>query len=48
MLFGFKNVPPTYQRTIRLVFKDYFEIFIKLFMDDFDVFNNLDTHLTKL
>jgi hypothetical protein len=48
MLFGFKNVPPTYHQTMKLAFKDYFGIFIKLFMDDFDVFNNLDTHLTKL
>jgi hypothetical protein len=48
MPFGLKNVPPTYQHVVNTTFKDYFGIFRKLFLDDFSVFNNLDTHLPKL
>jgi hypothetical protein len=48
MPFGFKNVPPTYQRMVNMAFKDYLGMFMKVFLDDFNVFNNLDTHLTKL
>jgi hypothetical protein len=29
-------------------FKDYVAYFMKLFLDDFMVFNDLDTHLSKL
>jgi len=48
MFFGFKNYPPIYQHAMSIVFKDYFRMFMKLFLDDFNVFNNLDTHLPKL
>jgi len=43
MFFGFKNYPPIYQRVMSIVFKDYFIMFMKLFLDDFNVFNDLDT-----
>ncbi len=46
--FGLKNAPPTYQWTVNIAFKDYFRMFMKLFLDDFNVFNNLYTHLPKL
>ncbi len=48
MPFGFKNVPPTYQWVVNTTFKDYLGVFMKLFLDDFSVFNDLNTHLTKL
>jgi hypothetical protein len=31
-----------------MAFKDYLGMFMKVFLDDFNVFNDLDTHLTKL
>jgi hypothetical protein len=48
MPFGFNNVPPTYQRVMSMTFKDYLGVLMKLFRDDFNVFNNLDTYLIKL
>jgi hypothetical protein len=48
MPFGLKNVPPTYQWAMNTNFKDYLGVFMKLFLDDFNLFNNLDTHLPKL
>jgi hypothetical protein len=41
MPFGLKNVPPTYQRMVSITFKDYFGVFMKLFLDGFNVFNNV-------
>ncbi len=48
MPFGLKNAPPTYQWVLNTTFKDYLTLFIKLFLDDFNMFNNLNTHFTKL
>jgi len=48
MPFRLKNAPPTYQWVGSMVFKDYFGVFMKLFLDDFNMFNDLNTHLTKL
>jgi hypothetical protein len=48
MPFGLNNVPPTYQQVMNTTFKDYLGVFMKLFLDDFNMFNNLDTHLPKL
>jgi hypothetical protein len=48
MPLGLKNAPPTYQQVVSTTFKDYIGMFMKLFMYDFNVFNNLNTHLTKL
>ncbi len=48
MPFGFKNAPPTYQWVVNIDFKDHLGMFMKLFLDDFNVFSNLDTHLPKL
>jgi hypothetical protein len=48
MPFGLKNVAPTYQQVVNTTFKDYLGVFMKLFLDDFNVFNDLDTHLLKL
>jgi hypothetical protein len=48
MPFGLKNAPPTYQRAMNGTFKDYLDDFMKLFLDDFTIFNYLDIHLSKL
>jgi hypothetical protein len=48
MPFGLKNVPPTYQQMVNTNFNDYLGVFMKLFLNDFNMFNNLDTHLPKL
>jgi hypothetical protein len=48
MPFGLKNAPPTYQQAISTTFKDYLGVFMKLFLDDISVFNNLKIHLPKL
>ncbi len=48
MPFGLKNVPPTYQWVVNTTFKDYLGVFMKLLLDDFNLFNDLDTHLPKL
>jgi hypothetical protein len=47
MLFELKNAPPTYQKVVNMVFKKYFCMFMKLFLDDFNIFNDLKTHLVK-
>jgi hypothetical protein len=33
---------------VNTTFKDYLGMFMKLFLDDFSMFNDLNTHLTKL
>jgi hypothetical protein len=43
-----KNAPPTYQRMVSKSFMDYLDDFMKHFLDDFTIFNDLDTHLSKL
>jgi hypothetical protein len=48
MPFGVKNGPPTYQRPITKAFCEYIDVFLKIFLDDFIVFNDLSTHLEKL
>jgi hypothetical protein len=48
MPFGLKNAPPTYQWVVSTTFKDYLGLFMKLFLDDFSMFSNLDTRLPKL
>jgi hypothetical protein len=48
MSFGLKNVPTIYQHVLNTTFKDYFGMFMKLFLDEFNVFSDLNTHLTNL
>jgi hypothetical protein len=48
MPFGLKNVPPTYQRVVNMAFHGYLKVFMKLFLDDFSLFNDLNMHLDKL
>jgi hypothetical protein len=47
MPFRLKNVPPTYQQVVNMVCKEYLGVFMKLFLDAFSVFNDLNTHLVK-
>jgi hypothetical protein len=48
MPFKLKNVPPTYQQVVSITFKDYLGVFMKILLDDFSMFSDLDTHLLKL
>jgi hypothetical protein len=48
MPFGVKNGPPTYQKAITRTFREYIDVFMKIFLDDFIVFSDLSTHLEKL
>jgi hypothetical protein len=48
MPFGVKNRPPTYQKAITKTFKEYLDNFMKIFLDDFIVYSDIDSHLQKL
>jgi hypothetical protein len=43
--FGVKHGPPTYQRAVTKTFREYIDVFMKIFLDDFMVFNDLWFHL---
>jgi hypothetical protein len=45
MPFGVKNGPPTYQRAVTKAFYEYINVFMKILLNDFIVFNDLSTHL---
>jgi len=47
MSFGVKNGPPTHQKTITKTFREYFDSFMKIFLDDFIVYNDMENHLQK-
>jgi hypothetical protein len=48
MLFRVKNGPPTYQKAITKTFRKYLDNFMKIFLDDFIIYNDMDNHLQKL
>jgi hypothetical protein len=48
MPFGVKNGPPTYQKVVSRTFRDYLDKFMNIFLDDFNVYNDMDIHLQKL
>ncbi len=48
MPFSVKNGPPTYQRAIPKAFHEYIDVFMKIFLNGFTIFNDLLTHLKKL
>jgi len=48
MPFGVKNGPPTYQRAITKTFREYINVFMKIFLNDFTICNDMSTHLEKL
>jgi hypothetical protein len=45
MLFGIKNGPPTYQRAMTKTFIEYLDNFMKIFLDDFMVYSDMESHL---
>jgi hypothetical protein len=47
MSFGVKNGPPTYQRVVTKTLKEYLDNFMKIFLDDFIVYNDMESHLHK-
>jgi hypothetical protein len=46
--FGVKNGPPTFQREVSIAFRDYLNQFMKIFLDDFTVYSDIESHLMKL
>jgi hypothetical protein len=41
-VIGVKNGPPTYQRVVIKTFRKYLNSFMKIFLDDFKVYNDMD------
>jgi hypothetical protein len=48
MPFGVENESPTYQTTIIKTFHEYIDVFMKVFLDYFIVFNDMLIHLENL
>jgi len=48
MPFGVKNGPPTFQITVSKAFKEYLDQFMKIILDDFTIYNDMESHLMKL
>jgi hypothetical protein len=48
MPFGVKNEPPTYQKAMTKTFEEYLDNFMKIFLDDFMVYSDMENHLQKL
>jgi len=48
MSFGVKNGPPTYQKVVTKTFKKYLDNFMKIFLDDFIVYSDMESHIQKL
>ena len=48
MPFGLKNAHATYQKAVNLAFREYIDVFMKLFLDDFSVYSDKATNLEKL
>ncbi len=43
MSFGVKNGPPTYQKIVAKVLKKYLDNFMKIFLDDFTMCNDMES-----
>ncbi len=48
MPFRLENAPPTYQWALSMAFKEYLGVFMKLFLDNFNVLSDLKINLIKL
>jgi hypothetical protein len=48
MPFGLCNVPGTFQRLMNKVFEPFLGLFLRVFIDDFGVYSDRASHLTKL
>jgi hypothetical protein len=44
-MFGVKNEPPTYKRVITKTFKEYLDSFMKIILDDFTMYSDMESHL---
>ncbi len=42
MSYGVKNGPPTYHKNVTKTFKEYLDNFMKIFLDDFIVYNHME------
>jgi hypothetical protein len=47
-MIGVRNGLPTYQRVVIKAFKEYLDIFKKIFLDYFTVYSDMESHLKKL
>jgi hypothetical protein len=47
MPFGVKNLPPTYHKDVTKTSKEYLDNFMKIFLDDFTMYKDMDNHLQK-
>jgi hypothetical protein len=45
MPFAVKNGPPTYQRAVTKAFKKYLNNFMKMCLDDFKMYSDMESHL---
>jgi len=48
MPFGVKNGPPTFQKVVSKTFREYLNRFMKIFLDDFIIYSDMEHHLMKL
>jgi hypothetical protein len=48
MPFGVNKGPPTYQQVISKAFRNYVDLFMKIFLDDFCMFSDMNIHMEKL
>jgi hypothetical protein len=48
MSFGILNGPPTCQRAIIKTFKKYLDSFMKIFLDNFTMYSDMENHMRKL
>jgi hypothetical protein len=48
MPFGVKNGPPSFQITVSKAFKENLDQSMKMFLDDFTFYNDMESHLMKL
>ncbi len=48
MPFGVKNGPPTFQGIVNRAFGEYLDQFMKIFLDDFTIYSDMESHLMKL
>jgi hypothetical protein len=44
MPFGVKNGPLTYQKAVTKTFREYLDSFMKIFLNDFTVYSDMESH----
>jgi hypothetical protein len=47
MPFGVKNEAPTFKKVMTKNFRKYLENFMKIFLHDFTIYNDMEIHLQK-